>query len=59
MLEESLPHHLEANDDLTLEEHREAFEEEVGEEVSTSTIGRAIANLPDGGWPIKKVEDSL
>jgi transposase len=54
MLEEWLPHHLEANDDLTLEEHREAFEEEFGEEVSTSTIGRAIANLPDGGWPIKK-----
>jgi|SRR5215211_368974 len=50
MLEEWLPKHLEANDDLTLEEHREAF----GEEVSTSTIGRAIAGLPDGGWPLKK-----
>src|SRR4051812_41582948 len=22
--------------------------------LSTSTIGRAIAGLPDGGWPIKK-----
>jgi transposase len=44
-----LPKHLEANDDLTLEEHREAFEEEFGEEVSTSTIGRAIS-----GWPLKK-----
>src|SRR5918996_2683213 len=54
MLEEWLPKHLEANDDLTLEEHREAFEEEFGEEVSTSTIGRAIASLPDGGWPLKK-----
>ena len=58
MLEEWLPKHLEANDDLTLEEHREehreAFEEHFGEEVSTSTIGRAIAALPDGGWPLKK-----
>jgi transposase len=54
MLKESLPKHLEANDDLTLEEHRQAFEEEFGEEVSTSTIGRAIAGLPDGGWPLKK-----
>ena len=59
MLEEWLPKHLEANDDLTLEEHREAFEEHFGEEVSTSTIGRAIAGLPDGGWPLKKVTDSL
>ena len=54
MLEGWLPQHLEANDDLTLEEHREAFEEEFGEAVSTSTIGRAIARLPDGGWPLKK-----
>ncbi len=54
MLQEWLPQHLEANDDLTLEEHREAFEEEFGEEVSTSSIGRAIARLPDGGWPLKK-----
>jgi transposase len=54
MLKEWLPKHLEANDDLTLEEHREAFEEEFGEEVSTSTIGRAIARLPQGGWPLKK-----
>jgi transposase len=54
MLEEWLPKHLEANDDLTLEEHRQAFEEHFGEEVSTSTIGRAIAALPDGGWPLKK-----
>jgi len=54
MLREWLPEHLEANDDLTLEEHREAFEERFGEEVSTSTIGRAISALPDGGWPLKK-----
>ncbi len=54
MLREWLPKHLEANADLTLEEHREAFEEEFGQRVSTSTIGRAIAGLPDGGWPIKK-----
>ena len=55
MLKEWLPNHLEeANDDLTLEEHSEAFEEEFGQTVSTSTVGRAIAALPDGGWPIKK-----
>ena len=54
MLERWLSEHLEANDALTLEEHREAFEERFGEAVSTSTIGRAISGLPDGGWPIKK-----
>jgi transposase len=54
MLKEWLPEHLEANHDLTLEEHHEAFEEEFGEEISTSTIGRAIAGLPNGGWPLKK-----
>ena len=54
LLRSWMPIHLEANDDLTLEEHREAFEEEFGQRVSTSTIGRAIARLPDGGWPIKK-----
>jgi transposase len=59
MLQSWLLKHLEANDDLlTLEEHREAFEEEFGQRVSTSTIGRAVAGLPDGGWPIKKVTDS-
>src|SRR5215218_5479104 len=42
-----LPRHLEANDDLTLEEHIE-------QRVSTSTVGRAISELPDGGWPLKK-----
>jgi len=54
MLQSWLPKHLQANDDLTLEEHREAFEEEFGQGVSTSTIGRAIAGLPQGGWPLKK-----
>jgi hypothetical protein len=50
--------HLQANDDLALKEHGEAFEEEFGEEVSTSTIGRAISAPPGGGWPLKKVTDS-
>ena len=54
VLERWLPQQLEANDDLTLEEHREAFEEEFGQRVSTSTVGRAIARLPGGGWPLKK-----
>src|SRR3712207_5708713 len=54
VLKEWLPKQLEANDDLTLEEHSEAFEEEFGEKVSTSTVGRAIASLPDGPWPLKK-----
>ena len=54
MLQRWLPKQLEVNDDLTLEEHREAFEEEYGETVSTSTVGRAISSLPDGPWPIKK-----
>src|SRR4030095_4839266 len=54
MLKEWLPKHLEANDDLTLEEHRQAFEEHFGEEVSTSTIGRAISGLPHGRGAPKK-----
>ena len=54
ILKEWLPKHLKANDDLTLEEHRQAFEEEFEVEVSTSTIGRALADLPHGGWPLKK-----
>ncbi len=53
MLGRWLPEQLGANHDLTLEEHREAFEEEFGERVSASTVGRAIARLP-GGWPMKK-----
>jgi|SRR5215212_8469190 len=59
MLRSWLPKLLEANDDLTLEEHRETFEEEFGQRISTSTIGRAIAALPNGGWPTQKVPDSL
>jgi transposase len=54
LLKEWLPKQLEANADLTLEEHSEAFEEEFGQRVSTSTVGRAISVLPDGGWPLKK-----
>ena len=57
MLQLWLPQQLEANHDLTLKEHREAFEEELGVSVSTSTVARAIARLP-GGWPIKKVTHS-
>ena len=53
-LERWLPSHLEKNNDLTLEEHREAFEEaHEGVSVSASTVGRAIARLP-GGWGLKK-----
>ncbi len=52
-LEEWLPEQLQDNNDLTLEEHRETFEEHKGMLVSASTVGRAIARLP-GGWPIKK-----
>ena len=54
MLQSWLPKHPQANEDLTLEERREAFEDQFGEEVSTSTSGRAISGLPDGGWPLKK-----
>jgi transposase len=39
MLQRWLPQQLEASHDLTLEERREAFEEELGEAVSTSTVG--------------------
>jgi transposase len=53
-LEEWLPAQLQNNSDLTLEEHCEAFEEEVGVLVSTSTVGRVISRLSGGGWPIKK-----
>jgi len=52
-LEGWLPEHLQSNHDLTLAEHREAFEEHSGLVVSASTVGRAIARLP-GGWPLKK-----
>lgn len=52
-LEEWLPGQLVANPDLTLEEHREAFEEERGVVVSSATVSRAIRRLP-GQWPLKK-----
>jgi transposase len=54
MLRGWLPKQLEAHHDLTLQEHREAFEEaHSGVRVSRATVGRAIGRLP-GGWPIKK-----
>jgi transposase len=53
-LREWLPGHLMRNPDLTLREHCEAFEDEMGIEVSEATMSRNIARLP-GGWPLKKV----
>jgi transposase len=52
-LKEWLPSQLKANPDLTLKEHCEAFEDEMGLEVSEATMSRNIARLP-GGWPLKK-----
>jgi transposase len=52
-LREWLPSQLKANPDLTLAEHREAFEGETGLEVSEATMSRNIARLP-GEWPLKK-----
>ena len=52
-LGEWLPEHLEGKPDLTLDEHREAFEEARGVRVSAATVSRSIARLP-GGWPLKK-----
>jgi len=54
MLQEWLPNHLRSNPDLTLEEHCEAFEEDLGVKVSTATMSRRISRLPGGGWPMKK-----
>jgi len=48
-----LSQQLPANQDLTLQQHREAFEEEHGMGVSRTTISRAMARMP-GGWPLKK-----
>ena len=48
-----LPSQLEANPDLTLAEHREAFEEAHAASVSTATVSRSIRRLP-GEWPLKK-----
>jgi transposase len=52
-LREWLPGHLNANPDLTLAEHCEAFEDDSGVKVSEATMSRAIARLP-GEWPLKK-----
>ena len=52
-LREWLPEQLKSNPNLTLREHREAFEEETGMEVSEATVSRQIARLP-GEWPLKK-----
>src|SRR5918911_3434823 len=52
-LREWLPAQLKSNPDLTLKEHREAFEDETGLAVSEATMSRNIARLP-GGWPLKK-----
>jgi len=53
LLEQWLPNQLENNSDLTLAEHCESFEEDLGVEVSTATMSRRISRLP-GGWPLKK-----
>jgi hypothetical protein len=58
LLEQWLPNQLENNPDLTLAEHCESFEEDLGVEVSTATMSRRISRLP-GGWPLKKVQSSL
>jgi len=51
-LEAALPAQAQANPDLTLEEHRELFEEaHDGMEVSAATVSRAFARL---GLPLKK-----
>ena len=52
-LREWLPSQLKANPDLTLKEHCEVFEDEMGLEVSEATMSRNIARLPSG-WPLKK-----
>jgi transposase len=52
-LREWLAKHLQKNPDLTLKEHREAFFDETGMEVSEATISRNIRRLP-GEWPLKK-----
>ena len=53
-LQEWLPSQLQNSNDLTLKEHRDAFEEETGVVVSASTVSWAIERLPGGSWPIKK-----
>ena len=50
-LEEALPRQVSRNPDLTLEEHRELFEDEHGVAVSVSSLSRAFSRL---GMPLKK-----
>ena len=52
-LREWLPKQLKANPDLTLKEHREAFEDESDMKVSEATMSRNIKRLPEE-WPLKK-----
>jgi transposase len=54
LLEEWLPTQLKNNPDLSLKEHCEAFEDELGVKVSEATMSRRISRLPGGGWPLKK-----
>ncbi len=51
----ALPSQLRLNPDLTLEEHRELFEETYGFAVSTATVSRAFKRL---GLPLKKRRSS-
>jgi transposase len=53
LLNEWLVRQLQNNPDLTLAEHCEAFEEDLGVKVSTATMSRRISHLP-GSWPLKK-----
>src|SRR5215218_8849017 len=50
-LEAALPAQVSRNPDLTLEEHRELFEDEHGRAVSVSSLSRAFGRL---GLPLKK-----
>jgi transposase len=54
-----LPSELEANPDLTLAEHCEAFEDERGVKVSEATMSRNIARLPGESGRLKKVTTSF
>jgi len=51
VLEAALPGQVARNPDLTLEEHRELFEDEQGLAVSVSSVSRAFGRL---GLPLKK-----
>jgi transposase len=51
VLEEALPGQVRRNPDLTLEEHRELFEDEHGLAVSASSVSRAFSRL---GLALKK-----